>query len=434
MEGIELIKDKKENDKKSKKKSKELIIILLIWCVIAIILFVSILVKKLSNNYGKNIDYQKIECYPTDINTSGNGKYEFINNYEEYCNIVKKYNYKLTEVNINNKETVELKYNDQFFEEKNLLVVYFFEIGSPIYNTNLVDFEEKQNTAKLKISEYSYGVTADRNEHVFLLPVSKEVNNIFLSYPYCDSIDFLFMFNLGTIATILTLILSIIIHVLNKSDDWKKRTKKLIIITLLVVTFYIIINMPMSIYNSTAHKPIIYLYPKEVTKVSVELGYTNKITSSYPKYTDGWNVLASPNGDLVDLNTNRNLYSLYYENENNIDFKVEDYGFVVKGEDTAKFLEEKLEILGLTEREAEEFIIYWLPKLEVNKYNYIRFATEDELNANMPLQINPIPDTTIRVLMTYKGLNKQINVEEQQLKTPERNGFVAVEWGGTEIK
>lgn len=35
--------------------------------------------------------------------------------------------------------------------------------------------------------------------------------------------------------------------------------------------------------------------------------------------------------------------------------------------------------------------------------------------------------------MTYKGLKNPIKVQEQKLKTPERNGFVAVEWGGTEI-
>ena len=36
--------------------------------------------------------------------------------------------------------------------------------------------------------------------------------------------------------------------------------------------------------------------------------------------------------------------------------------------------------------------------------------------------------------MTYKGLDRKIEVEEQKLETPEREGFVAVEWGGTEIK
>lgn len=436
MEKIELIKDKKEREKDRKpiKISKELFIIILIWAVIILMTFIALAAKKISNNYGKNLDYQKIECSPKDISTSGNGKYEFINNYEEYCSLVEKYNYKLTESNEDNQEKVELKYNEHFFDENNLLVIYFFEDGSPIYNTNLVHFAEKENTVKVKISEHSYGVTGDKNEHVFLLPVSKNINNVLLSYPYCDSIDLAFFFKLGIFATILTLVLSVILHILKKDDDWKKRVKKSIILILIIIVLYIIINIPINIYQHMAYKPIIYLYPNEETEVSVELGYTDKITSSYPKYTDGWKVLAKPNGDLIDLNTNRNLYALYYENENTIKFKVEDYGFVIKGEDTAKFLEEKLEILGLNEKEAEEFIIYWLPKLETNKYNYIRFATEDELNANMPLRINPAPDTTIRVLMTYKGLNKKINVEEQKLETPERKGFVAVEWGGTEIK
>ena len=181
-------------------------------------------------------------------------------------------------------------------------------------------------------------------------------------------------------------------------------------------------------------KPVIYLYPTEETKTRVKLLNEEKITCSYPKYQDEWSVLAKPNGDIIDFNTNRQLYSLYYESKNIVDFKVEDDGFVVKGEDTAKFLEEKLSILGLTEREAEEFIIYWLPKMEQNKYNYIRFATEKEINTNMAIEINPNPDTIIIILMTYKGLENPIQVEEQNLTTPNRDGFVAVEWGGTEIK
>lgn len=186
--------------------------------------------------------------------------------------------------------------------------------------------------------------------------------------------------------------------------------------------------------DPVAYKPIIYLYPTEDIEISVELLKDKNLTCSYPKYKDKWNVLAQPNGNLKDLTTDRQLYALYYESENSIDFKVENDGFVIKGEDTAEFLEEKLAILGLNERESEEFIIYWLPKLESNKYNYIRFATLDEINANMPLEINPTPDTIIRVLMTFKGLDNPIDVQEQQLKTPDRTGFVAVEWGGTEIK
>ena len=186
--------------------------------------------------------------------------------------------------------------------------------------------------------------------------------------------------------------------------------------------------------NSTLYKPIIYLYPEKTQKLSVKLGYKDKITVSYPNYINGWNVLANPNGDLIDLDTNKNLYSLYYESDTAYKFKVEKDGFIVKKENIAQFLEDKLSILGLTYKEAEEFIIYWLPVLQKNPYNYIRFATIEEINQSMPLEFSEQPDTLIRVLMTYKGLHKTIDVEEQQLETPKRIGFVAVEWGGTEIK
>ena len=52
----------------------------------------------------------------------------------------------------------------------------------------------------------------------------------------------------------------------------------------------------------------------------------------------------------------------------------------------------------------------------------------------MAIEINPNPDTIIRILMTYKRLENPIQVEEQNLTTPNRDGFVAVEWGETEIK
>ena len=197
--------------------------------------------------------------------------------------------------------------------------------------------------------------------------------------------------------------------------------------------------IPKKIVNSSKEfvsidKPIIYLYPEQETKVTIKLGNPEKITTSYPKYSNGgWRVIARPNGELTDLNTGRNLYSLYWEGIESSKTNMKE-GFVIRGENSASFLEEKLKILGLTEREAEEFIIYWLPKLEKNKYNYIRFAKIEEINEYMPLEFSIKPDTLIRVLMQFKGLENPIEVQEQELETPERTGFVAVEWGGTEIK
>ena len=183
----------------------------------------------------------------------------------------------------------------------------------------------------------------------------------------------------------------------------------------------------------TVDKPIIYIYPKEELRVSVKLLNSSLLTTSYPKYNDGWNVIATPSGTLKEIETNRNYYGLYYEGSgHNVTMKKD--GFVIKGEDTTKFLEEKLEILGLNEREINEFIIYWLPKLEANKYNYIRFETLEEIENYMPLEITPAPDTIIRVVMDYKPLNERITIEEQKLTPQKRSGYSVVEWGGSEIK
>ena len=127
------------------------------------------------------------------------------------------------------------------------------------------------------------------------------------------------------------------------------------------------------------------------------------------------------------------MYALYWEGKSSKIYNYENAqeGFIVKGENTAEFLEEKLEILGLNEREAEEFIVYWLPQMEKNKYNYIRFETKEEINKEMPLEIEPKPDTVIRVLMDWKTLDEKIEIEEQKLEKANREGFTVVEWGGS---
>ena len=51
----------------------------------------------------------------------------------------------------------------------------------------------------------------------------------------------------------------------------------------------------------------------------------------------------------------------------------------------------------------------------------------------MPLIIEPKPDNVIRILMTFKGLDKEIEVLEQQLTKVNRSGYSVVEWGGTII-
>ena len=46
----------------------------------------------------------------------------------------------------------------------------------------------------------------------------------------------------------------------------------------------------------------------------------------------------------------------------------------------------------------------------------------------MPLLISPKPDTIIRIMMEWKGLDEYIKVQEQQLTQVDREGFTVVEW------
>lgn len=226
-----------------------------------------------------------------------------------------------------------------------------------------------------------------------------------------------------------------------KEDKSQKRKRViktiLIIIVAIIGLLYYSLRYGMLgewINEDVSKKPIIYLYPEKEQLVEVKLLKEQNITVSYPKYNNSWQVIAKPNGDLKDIKTNRNLYGLYYEAKNNESKINLEEGFCIKRENIVSFLEEKLSILGLNEREANEFIIYWLPRLEKNEYNYIRFASISEINKIMPLEVSPQPDTIIRVLMEFKGLNKEIKVKGQELSKVNRNGFVLVEWGGTELK
>ncbi len=177
-------------------------------------------------------------------------------------------------------------------------------------------------------------------------------------------------------------------------------------------------------------KPVIYLYPEEETEVTVKLDYNGTLTSTYPAYEDGWTVTAQPDGTLTD-EKGREYYCLFWEGESDAAYDFST-GYCVTGKDTAVFLERALAQLGLTEKEANEFIIYWLPRMESNAYNLVSFQSEAYTDS-AELTIDPAPDTVIRVFMAWKGLDQPEKITPQELTAVERNGFTVVEWGGAEV-
>ena len=182
--------------------------------------------------------------------------------------------------------------------------------------------------------------------------------------------------------------------------------------------------------DTMCYKPVIYLYPETETEISVALTLNGQLTCTYPAYENGWRITASPDGTLTDA-VGQTYNYLYWEGTTNVQWDMTK-GFCVKGEDTAAFLEDALAQLGLTRREANEFIVYWLPLMQDNPYNIISFQEYVYTNAAQ-LSVDPAPDTLIRVFMTWQASGGYVNLPAQTLTAPERTGFTVVEWGGTQI-
>ncbi|MBF0510911.1 MAG: hypothetical protein HQL13_01140 [Candidatus Omnitrophica bacterium] len=179
---------------------------------------------------------------------------------------------------------------------------------------------------------------------------------------------------------------------------------------------------------------MIYFYPPKEEKISVRLEYAGDIVVSYPPYNpvlQGWNIKAFPDGKVINLADNQEYSYIFWEGKGKKSYDMSE-GFVVEGSKTEQFLKEALRSMGFTPREYNEFIVYWYPRLMVNKYNLIHFA-QTEYAQIAQMNITPKPDSLLRVLMVYQPLTQPMAVKPQVFKPFKRQGFTVVEWGGTEV-
>ena len=179
-------------------------------------------------------------------------------------------------------------------------------------------------------------------------------------------------------------------------------------------------------------KPVIYLYPEEEMNVEIKIP-TVDFTTTYPLYNNGWNIIASPDGTLTDKN-NREYNYLYWEGYT--DYQVDlSEGFVVSKNEYIEFLENKLEYVGLSDKEACDFISYWLPLM--NEYEYCLVSFQKDYGEKVKIEYSVEPNNELVVFTAIQGLDAPIQVIEQDLSSYKdflREGFVSVEWGGRFIK
>jgi hypothetical protein len=177
-------------------------------------------------------------------------------------------------------------------------------------------------------------------------------------------------------------------------------------------------------------KPVIYVYPKEETKVKIELDVNGKLGFTYPLYKDGWNFTATPDGNIT-INNNQYSY-LFWESEMPkyaID-RNDKTGFLVSTDTLLPFLENSLSQMGFNSKESADFITFWYPRMMVNEKNHIKFLFNESCDAYAALKITPQPDHIFRVGMVWTEANSDFIPEKQTILSLDRNGFAVLEWGG----
>ncbi len=176
-------------------------------------------------------------------------------------------------------------------------------------------------------------------------------------------------------------------------------------------------------------KPVIYLYPEKVTDVEVKVFPQGGFSYTEPLYESGWSVRATPGSVITNKKDGKTYPYLFWEGKGGI-YESPEKGFVVEKEKVESFLNRALSDYGLIKKEVDDFKEFWLPKMTEYPYYFISFYDNKKMDELAPLHVTPKPDSIIRVLMDYKGLDEPIVVEGYKIPKRERKGFTVVEWGG----
>lgn len=177
-------------------------------------------------------------------------------------------------------------------------------------------------------------------------------------------------------------------------------------------------------------EPILYVYADPPTEVAIAPLAPLRFFTTRPHGPHGWKGIAQPDGSIVI--DGRRWPRLFWEGRS-VWFRPPSEAVVVAENDIAAFLRTALVAQGLRGREVHEFLNAWLPDLEGQGPVRIGFHHPDTIEAIAPLDIQPQPDTLIRVLMDAAATDAPPDWDGTLpafSQPPQREGIVVVEWGG----
>lgn len=193
-------------------------------------------------------------------------------------------------------------------------------------------------------------------------------------------------------------------------------------------------------------KPVTYLYPEYAMPVQVKLDEQIPLLESYPPYpAGGWQVTATPDGRVLTPDGREYSY-LFWDTRPLPTAWDQTTGRVLRRDQVLPYLQQALPEMGLTPREYNEFIVYWLPVLKETEWVQLDWAvyhTQDGQDLSNPngrlmhaqagLHISPVPQTLFRLMLLYRPAEGPKELKELPLPYLHRRGFTVVEWGGTRM-
>ena len=111
-------------------------------------------------------------------------------------------------------------------------------------------------------------------------------------------------------------------------------------------------------------KPNIYIYPTQNMKLIVELIFPQggSVIESIPFYNGIWDINVEPSGLI-----NNQYTFLFYECKIPDNFQYE-YGWQIEGNHLEGFFRNNLFETGFIETEINDFIEYWIPRLDETNF------------------------------------------------------------------
>ncbi len=177
-------------------------------------------------------------------------------------------------------------------------------------------------------------------------------------------------------------------------------------------------------------EPIIYLYDDSGENYTINLDNKVEVASSIPEIRSGWNVKGSVSGALLLSGSGKKYEYLFWEGFAGIIPRL-NTGFVIAREDVPGFFDDKLFQMGLIDHEIKDFKNAWMIEFKDAPYYLISFYDRQIIDKIAPLDLDPQPETIIRVLMDYKPLDQPVEITKPDLGEKQiRKGTTLVEWGG----